>query len=228
MRVFLTGSDALHGARAAVVHAEQDVGPTADRRRRHRVRPDDRAHRARTAPPCRCGSEPPSARPRGAASSSIAENEEAWAARLEAVAGCCELDRAPRSPHHRPSRGWAVGSPQASRPTTPCGTSCGRCSSTVVARGQESHRRRIGPDRGARAARPGRRMLALAWTLGSRPPRPGDRDHRPVAAVQLLRPRGVATIRSARGPCRSPSRRRRTWRSAQWRRRGARARAARW
>ncbi len=83
------GFDALHGARAAVVHAEPEVGYTADRDAVVAFgRTIERIARDGPVLPMRFGA---SVADLEELRVLIAENEEAWAARLEAVAGCCEL-----------------------------------------------------------------------------------------------------------------------------------------
>ena len=116
------GLDALHGARAAVIHAEQEVGRTDGPRGRRRFgRTIERIARDGPVLPMQFGAAVADLEELRVL---IAEHEEAWAARLEAVAGCCELIVHLVHPHRR-SRGWSGR--QASRPTTPSGTSSGRC-----------------------------------------------------------------------------------------------------
>lgn len=83
------GFSALHGNRAAILHAEQEPGPTAD----HEAvlafgRAIETIAREVPALPMRFGT---TAADLMELRLLIAENEEMWAARLEAVAGCCEL-----------------------------------------------------------------------------------------------------------------------------------------
>ena len=83
------GFDALHGARAAVVHAEQEDGHTADRDAVVAFgRTIERIARDGPVLPMRFGAAVADLEELRVL---IADNEEAWAARLEAVAGCCEL-----------------------------------------------------------------------------------------------------------------------------------------
>jgi hypothetical protein len=83
------GFRALQGNRAAVLHAEQDVGPATDREAVIAFgRAVERIAREVPALPMRFGA---AVADLEELRFLIAENEEAWAARLDAVAGCCEL-----------------------------------------------------------------------------------------------------------------------------------------
>ena len=83
------GLDALHGARAAVIHAEQEVGRPTDREAVVAFgRTIERIARDGPVLPMQFGAAVADLEELRVL---IAEHEEAWAARLEAVAGCCEL-----------------------------------------------------------------------------------------------------------------------------------------
>jgi len=83
------GFRALQGNRAAVLHAEQEVGPATDREAVIAFgRAVERIAREVPALPMRFGA---AVADLEELRFLIAENEEAWAARLDAVAGCCEL-----------------------------------------------------------------------------------------------------------------------------------------
>jgi len=83
------GFGVLHGNRTAVVHAEQEVALATDREAVIAFgRAVQRIARDGPALPMRYGA---AAAGLEELRLLIAENEEAWAARLAAVAGCCEL-----------------------------------------------------------------------------------------------------------------------------------------